>query len=221
VTQIDPVSFVEAVKPALMKKDLQALLSTCKSRWSAAEIISLLSSKCCDARKCAALALSLVGCPACLDPLYKQLKDPDPMANQMAEHAIWAIWFRCGTPEANQLLTRGADLMSRREFQQAIEHFNRAIAIAPAFAEAYNQRAIAYFLKEEFDKSIDDCRKTVELLPNHFGAWAGMGHCHAHEGRVCQAVKCYERALAVNPHLEGAREALTELGPCVDREQHS
>src|SRR5256885_2105798 len=68
IDQIDPVSFVEAVRPALASKDLQRLLQTCKSQWTAAQIISLLSSKCCDARKCAALALSLVGCPACLEP---------------------------------------------------------------------------------------------------------------------------------------------------------
>jgi tetratricopeptide (TPR) repeat protein len=219
--QIDPVSFVEAVKPALASKDLQALLATCKSRWTAAQIISLLSSKSCDARKCAALALSLVGCPACLEPLSKQLKDKDPMVNQMAEHAMWAIWFRCGTPEANQLLTRGADLMSRREFGLAIEHFTRAIALSPSFAEAYNQRAIAYFLKEEFDRSIEDCQCAVKINPDHFGAWAGMGHCHAHEGRVCDAIRCYKRALEINPHLEGVQEAVAELGPCMDAEDAS
>src|SRR5215471_11247291 len=61
IDQIDPVSFVAAVRPALASKDLKALLETCKSHWTAAQIISLLSCKCCDARKCAALALSLVG----------------------------------------------------------------------------------------------------------------------------------------------------------------
>ena len=92
--QIDPVSFVAAVRPALASKDLKALHATCKSQWTASQIISLLSCKSCDARKCAALALSLVGCPACLEPLAVQLKDADPMVNQMAEHAMWAIWFQ-------------------------------------------------------------------------------------------------------------------------------
>ena len=214
--QIDPLSFVETVRPALAKKDLQQLLAVCKSRWTAAQIISLLSSKCCDARKCAALALSLVGCPACLEPLSRQLKDSDPMANQMAEHAMWAIWFRCGSAEANQLLSRGSDLMSRREFDKAIELFNRAVQIAPMFAEAYNQRAIAWFLKEEFDHSIEDCQQAVEFMPNHFGAWAGMGHCHAHEGRISQAVRCYRKAIEINPHLAGVQEAASRAGPCLD-----
>jgi tetratricopeptide (TPR) repeat protein len=216
IEQIDPVSFVAAVRPALASKDLKGLLQACKSQWTAAQIISLLSCKCCDARKCAALALSLVGCPQCLEPLSKQLKDPDPMVNQMAEHAMWAIWFRCGSPEANQLVQRGADLMSRREFEQAIDHFTQAIQISPKFAEAYNQRAIAHFLSESFDHAIEDCQRAVELMPDHFGAWVGMGHSHAHEGRVCEAKRCYRRALEINPHLSGAKEALDEIGPCID-----
>jgi tetratricopeptide (TPR) repeat protein len=216
IEQIDPQSFVAAVRPALANKDLKALLATCKSQWTAAQIISLLSSPVCDARKCAALALSLVGCPACLEPLSIQLKDPDPMVNQMAEHAMWAIWFRCGTSESNQLLQKGSDLVSRREFDQAIEHFDRAIELSPNFAEAYNQRAIAHFLKEDFDRAIEDSQRTVNLNPDHFGAWAGMGHCHAHEGRVCDAVRCYKRVLEINPHHAGVKEALRELGPCLE-----
>jgi tetratricopeptide (TPR) repeat protein len=222
VEPIDPISFVEAVKPALARKDLQGLLCICKSRWSAADIISLLRSNCCDARKCAALALSYVGCPACLDPLSRQLKDPDPTVNQMAEHAMWAIWFRCGgTPEANHELTRGADAMNRREIDHAITHLNKAIQLDPKFAEAYNQRAIAYFLKEQFDRSIQDCKRTVELMPSHFGAWAGMGHCHAHEGRCREALECYEQAIQINPHLDGVNEALTELRACLGDESRS
>ena len=216
MTEIDPVSFVEAVRPALAKKDLQELLATCKRYWTAEQIISLLSSKCCDARKCAALALSLVGCPICLEPLSRQLKDADPMVNQMAEHAMWAIWFRCGSPESNQLVQSGSDLMSRRDFDKAIEHFNRAIQFSPNFAEAYNQRAIAYFLKEEFEQAIKDCTKVVEMNPDHFGAWAGMGHCHAHEGRICAALEAYKHAISINPHLEGVREAIAELGQCEE-----
>jgi len=48
-------------------------------------------------------------------------------------------------------------------------------------------------------------------MPCHFGAWAGMGHCHAHVGRLDEALKSYERALSINPHLDGVREAVNEL----------
>ncbi len=129
----------------------------------------------------------------------------------MAEHALWSIWFRSGCCEANHQLGKGAQAMERQEMSQAIKHFTRAIEIDPKFAEAYNQRAIAHYLLEDFDESIADCRRTTDLMPCHFGAWAGMGHCHAHTGRLQQALKCYQKALSINPHLECLVEACEEL----------
>jgi len=77
--------------------------------------------------------------------------------------------------------------MERQDLADAIEHFTLALEIDPRFAEAYNQRAIAQYLQEQFSQSIADCRRTIELMPCHFGAWAGLGHCHAHEGRLEKA----------------------------------
>ncbi len=208
---IDPEKFVREVQPVLEQKDLGALLEFLKQRWTGEQIISLLKSQCCDARKVAALCLALVGCQRCLDELARLLKDPDPMVNQMAEHAMWSIWFRGGTAEANHQLSRGALAVNRGDFDHAIKHFNKTIDLCPEFAEAYNQKALAEFLLERYEDSIRDSRLAANLMPYHFGAWTGMGHCHAHLGRLDEAVCCYEKALAINPHMKEIRSAVTEL----------
>jgi tetratricopeptide (TPR) repeat protein len=208
---IQPDQFVASVTPLLERQDLGGLLQMLKRNWTAEQIVELLKSHHADARKVAALALSLVGGACCLGPLSQQLKDPDPVVNEMAEHALWSIWFRSGNCEANQQLARGAQAMERGELREAIEHFTRAIEIDPDFAEAYNQRAIAHCLADEYDESIADCQRTVELMPCHFGAWAGMGHCHAHEGRLRPALETYRKALEINPHLDCLVEACDEI----------
>jgi tetratricopeptide (TPR) repeat protein len=208
---IQPDQFVASVTPLLERQDLGGLLQMLKRNWTAEQIVELLKSHHADARKVAALALSLVGGACCLEPLSQQLKDPDPVVNEMAEHALWSIWFRSGNCEANQQLARGAQAMERGELREAIEHFTRAIEIDPDFAEAYNQRAIAHCLADEYDESIADCQRTVELMPCHFGAWAGMGHCHAHEGRLRPALETYRKALEINPHLDCLVEACDEI----------
>ncbi len=218
---IHPDEFVAAVKPLLEKQDPCGLRQFLKSNWTADQIVDLLKSRHRDARKVAALALGLVGGTCCLKPLSEQLKDPDPVVNEMAEHALWSIWFRSGgSCKANHELARGAEAMERQDLPDAIAHFTRAIEIDPNFAEAYNQRAIAHVLSEQWDASIADCQRTVELMPCHFGAWAGMGHCHAHEGRFREALACYRKALAINPHLECLVEACDELkGECGGGDQ--
>jgi tetratricopeptide (TPR) repeat protein len=210
---IDPEVFVREVEPILQRQDLAGLLEFLKGRWTAEQIVSLLRCKCCDARKVAALCLSLVGCADCLKELARELKDPDPMVNEMAEHAMWAIWFRGGSTEANHHVARGALALNRRDFKHAIEHFERAILLCPEFAEAHNQMALAKFLQEHFAESIEHGREAVKRMPLHFGAWSGLGHAHAHLGQIDRAVECYERALAINPHMQEIRSAVTELRP--------
>jgi len=208
---IDPASFVASVKPLLERRDLPALLGHLRRNWTPEQITSLLACRDGDARKVAALALSLVGSSRCIPALVQRLRDPDSMTNQLAENALWSIWFRAGPPEANACLVQGAQCMARRDYRGAVAALDRAIDLAPGFAEAYNQRGIAWYLLEDYDRSAADCARAVELMPCHFGAWAGLGHCHAHRGRIIDAIKCYRRALEINPHLRGIRQAVDEL----------
>jgi tetratricopeptide (TPR) repeat protein len=208
VDPIEPKQFVELVSPLLQQKDLHGLCSLLKTRWEPDQIRNLLSSKHNDARKVALLALALVGPKCCIDELTAQLKDPDPMINELAEHALWCVWLRSGKgAEANQLVCQGTDAMNRRDFAGAIELFSRAIHHDPDFAEAYNQRAIGYYLVEDFQKSIGDCKRTVRRMPCHFG----MGHSHTHLEQIPEAIASYEKALEINPHLACVRESIEAL----------
>lgn len=211
VSSIDPANFLEAVQPLLKSRDLQGLCTLLRTRWTPREITDLLSCSQCDVRKVAALALSLVGGRKCICDLARQLRDPDPVVNQMAEHALWSIWFRLGEPAAHKKLLAGLESLNNRDLETAEQHFAQAIELDSKFAEAYNQRAIVHYLREEFRASIDDCHRAVELMPDHFGAWAGLGHCHAHLGENDQAIKHYKHALEINPHLDCLRQAVDEL----------
>ena len=209
--QIDPEQFVAMVQPVLERRDAQQLLTFLKSQWTGQQIIQLLRSGHEDARKVAAVCLSLVGTNKCVKEIAPLLQDDDPIVNQLAEHAMWSIWFRGGSPEANHELARGAQALGRRDTLHAITHFDRAIQISPDFPEPYNQRAISRFLLDDHEGSLADCRRAIELMPYHFGAWAGTGHNEAHLGRWHCAMKAYERALAINPHMNAIREAVGEL----------
>src|SRR5437867_2864621 len=127
---------------------MPGLLSLLKRQWSYDQIRGLLNSRHSDAKKVALLALGLVAPSCCVPDVAAQLRDNDQMVNEMAEHALWLVWFRSGSPQANHELARGAQAIERRDFEHAIGHFDRAIEQCPQFAEAYNQRAIALYLME-------------------------------------------------------------------------
>jgi tetratricopeptide (TPR) repeat protein len=212
IQPIDPCTFIMMVQPLLERMDLQGLLDLLKSHWKTEQIQQLMQSEHTDAKKVALLAVGLVGRGCCLPELSNHLKDPDPVVHEMTEHAMWNIWFRMGkSPEANHQLARGAQALERKDYEHALKHFNRALELDPDFAEAYNQRALAAYLLERYEDSVEDCKRTVERMPMHFGALAGMGHCYAHLGKLREAIDSYERALAIHPHFECLREAIPEL----------
>jgi tetratricopeptide (TPR) repeat protein len=221
LTAIDPVQFVSTVRPLLEKQDMPGLVQLLQDRWSCDQIATLLMGENEDACKVAALCLSLVGKRCTIDKIAEKLKDADPMVNEMAEHALWSIWFRCGTPAANTELCRGTKALNARNFPLAMEHFDRAIAIDEDFAEAYNQRAIAHYLQEQYQESIADAMMAVEKMSCHFGALAGMGHCHLNLGDLPEAMKCYEQALLINPHLDCLNQSVTEIRSRLKDEGHS
>jgi len=210
-SMIDPRAFVAAVQPLLQAKDCNGLHALLRNRWASREIIDLLRFGDCEARKVAALALSLVGCRRCLPELARLLKDSDPVTNQMAEHAMWSIWFRLGSSKANCLLRAGVEAMNQQRLNEAIGYFSEAITECDEFAEAWNQRATAHYLLENYSTSIVDARAAVARNPNHFGAWAGLGHCYAHLNRLDEALEAYERALEINPSLECLQEAIHQI----------
>lgn len=207
----DPHRFVLDVEPLLAEQDTGGLLRLLKSRYRGPEICFLLNGPHPDARKLAALCLALVGDNDAIAPLVSHLRDADPMVNEMAEHALWSIWFRGGTPEANALLVRGTQYLNERRTEDALRHFTAAIGVCAGFAEAYNQRGMVLYLQERFDEALPDCRRAAELMPCHFGAWACRGHCHVHRGEFEAALDCYRRALAINPHLQCVAEMVEAL----------
>ena len=208
---IDPRRFVQTISPLLARRDVRATIGTIHRNWTMSQVVDLLEGDDVDAQKVAALALSLIGTECCLADLARQLRHPDRMVGQMAEHAMWAIWFRSGNEEAQGLFSQASAAFGARDLDRAIRLFGRSIAADPTFAEAYNQRAMVFYLQEEFAESLKDCRITTELMPLHFGAWAGAGHCHACLGHTRQAIDCYLKAKAINPHLECVDDLIAEL----------
>lgn len=208
---IDPERFVEVVRGPLEQHNGEMLSRVLHEQWSDEQVIALLDCDHADARKLAALALGFIGDQRCITPLAACLRDSDAMVNQMAEHALWTVWFRCGSKQAQEALHRGSECLSCKRLDDALRHFARAVQMDPTYAEAFNQRSIAQYLVEDYHEAIDDAQIAVQLMPCHFGAWAGMGHCFAHLGDTRRALNSYRRALGINPYLAGIRQIVQEI----------
>ena len=191
------------------KETLQQILG--EQNYTQQTLIDYLNHEGSLTRRAAIHALSLIGDMDAVPPLIESLKDNDPTTCLDAEQALWAIWFRSEDESVNTMLEEGANHIKEKQYQESIEVLTEVIRIAPDFAEAYNQRAIAYFLLDEWRKSIEDCEKAVELNPYHFGAVAGIGQCYLRLGKLREAIDAFQKALELNPNLYGIAHTVWQI----------
>jgi tetratricopeptide (TPR) repeat protein len=177
-------------------------------RYTEGTLARLLDSHDAQTRRAAVLALGLLGTMASNEAVAGRLHDEDFEVRQLAADALWKLWFR-GDSEINNLdLQR---LARTRDRQKAAAGLDRLIAKAPRFAEAYNQRAILAFSMKQYERSIIDCEKALELNPYHFGAQAGIGQCYLQLRRHKSALKAFRQALRINPNLDAIAETVRAI----------
>lgn len=174
-------------------------------------LIDYLTDEVAPTRQAAAYALGIIGNMAAASPLVKALRHNDPDLRSNAEQALWSIWFRSGNKSVDDMLRKGAGYIKQEQYMEAIDLLTEITHIAPEFAEGYNQRAIAYFMLEEWEQSIDDCQKVVALNPVHFGAFAGMGQCYLRLGNLREALNAFQQALEIHPSLYGVAHTVLQI----------
>jgi tetratricopeptide (TPR) repeat protein len=159
-------------------------------------------------RRAALLALHLLGTMDSNEAVARCLRDEDGQVRQMAADALWAIWFRADGEANNKELQRA---LRQSDPDKAVTILTALIEKAPAFAEAYNQRGILYFQKQEYEKCAEDCEKVLQLNKQHFGAASGLGRCYLRLRLPKPALKAFRTAHKINPNLEGIQDAIRDL----------
>jgi tetratricopeptide (TPR) repeat protein len=171
------------------------------------------------AREAVIVALRLLGTMSSNETLATCLYEEDPRLQELAEQALWAIWFRADSPENSQELQGYVQLITDKEYAKALTGLNSLIQKAPAFAEAFNQRAILFWRWGEYKKSLIDCEHTLRLNPHHFGAQAGMGQCFLQLKKPKEALRAFRAAQKIHPGLQGIEESIYALEQMLKEER--
>lgn len=195
----------------LEDQDAAAFMRKVTARYRPATLERLLGHNSRTCRRAAALALGYVGTYESNAALGRSLHDVDRGVRTLVENAMRAVWCRAGTLMQQQLLDNAIRLNVGKQFDKALVRATELVEMAPWFAEAWNQRAIAQYGLARYTESVGDCRQALEVNPYHFGAAAGMGQCFLNLGDKEEALECFRRALRLNPELDGVRAAVQNL----------
>ena len=111
---------------------------------------------------------------------------------------------------ARQLAKKGSALMSKNQFDAAIETYTRAIELSPNYAEAYVQRGLAKRARGDLQGSIQDYEKAAAIDPksvvgNRFvaQAYSNRGFIRMNALEVDSAIEDFTKAININPNEDG------------------
>jgi tetratricopeptide (TPR) repeat protein len=147
-----------------------------------------------------------------LDRLFASLhKASDEQAAKAVEQKIWELWSRFDSPTAEVLLGQAVVAMGASENSASLEILDRVVASYPTYAEAWNKRATLNFALGNYEASLRDIDKVLDLEPRHFGALAGRGMIYQQQKNWTAALNAYREALSMNPSMTGVKNAVQEL----------
>ena len=152
--------------------------------------------------------------------LYARLadsKDADETAGIITR--LLHSYSESGSDTADLLLRRARQAIGIEQYSDALKILDATITLLPDWAEGWNARATARYLDDDYDGSMADIAETLKREPKHLGALMGMATILEARGKREEALKVYERALAIAPHWRNAEEAADKLKAALAGEE--
>jgi eukaryotic-like serine/threonine-protein kinase len=114
-----------------------------------------------------------------------RLIEPDPNLSPAEQAAVYVKEAR--------------DLQDQKEFQQAIQAYDQAIAVQPNDAEAHAGRCEAFNQLEQPEDAIVSCNDALAYRPNYPEALWSLGNARLLQKRPYDALKLYEDVTEKQP----------------------
>ena len=155
-----------------------------------------------------------------LAELYTQLaaaKDADAAAPIV--EAIEQVWNNSGSDTVDLLIARAEHFIVEADLDLAVQILDAVIDIEPEAAEAWHQRALVHYMRQDYVHALSDLRRALQLDPKHFKAINALGLVLEETGNKKAALEAYRKALEVNPFLELTRQSVEQLSRDVEGQE--
>lgn len=91
-----------------------------------------------------------------------------------------------------------------KDLAKQIEYLSKAIEINPEYADAYNNRGIAYTHLKEYEKAIEDFSKAIEINQEDADTYYNRGIAYSNLKEYEKVIEDYNKAIEINPEYAEA-----------------
>lgn len=114
---------------------------------------------------------------------------------------MWLYWADAPDDIAQEMLDLGMQRIRYADLSGAVRILDDLVAYCPDYAEGYNQRAFANYLRQDFEKALTDLDRAIALSPDHFAALSGRALTLIGMGRTELAQVSLRKAVRLNPWM--------------------
>lgn len=143
------------------------------------------------------------------------LKESDCTSKQAIEQALAAIVESpTKTLEVRALASNllGFTAGTEGRMEEALQHFDLAVALTPEDNEAWFNRSVALADLGRYEEALESSDRAVAITPESDAAWSTRGSALANLGRYEEALASCDRAVALNPEYD---VAWSDRGLCL------
>ena len=138
-----------------------------------------------------------------LNDLFQNLKDPQNVEKQSEiVDQIWTAWTKIEDPYTQKIMESLPIYFAKQKYKEVINVLNNIIIQFPEYSEAYNKRATVYFILGNYNASMEDIKRTLDLEPRHFGALDGMARILFYFEKYDGAIEVYKEMQQIMPYDE-------------------
>ncbi|PWC86538.1 hypothetical protein TSH100_12240 [Azospirillum sp. TSH100] len=141
-----------------------------------------------------------------LDSLFQALHTAtDAAYAESVEEHIWDFWLDHPDPAMVRDMRAGVFSLNGDDYEAALHAFDAVVARDPSYAEGWNKRAAAHYMLGDYRGAMLDLHRALSLEPRHFGALVELGLVYLALGDEKPALRAFDAALKINPHLTRVR----------------
>lgn len=152
-----------------------------------------------------------------LDFLLGALKAaPDQESARHVEAQILALWSQSSSDTALLLMQRVKTATDAKQLDVALKLLDAVLKLHPEYIEGWSRRATLHYMRNDYQRALEDIEQVLSREPRHFGALAGLGVVMQELGDDKRALDAFRKAIAINPYLERVQELVKSLTEKVE-----
>ena len=152
-----------------------------------------------------------------LDFLLGALKAAqDQESARHVEAQILALWSQSSSDTTLLLMQRVKTATDAKQLDVALKLLDAVLKLHPEYIEGWSRRATLHYMRNDYQRALEDIEQVLSREPRHFGALAGLGVVMQELGDDKRALDAFRKAITINPYLERVQELVKSLTEKVE-----